>query len=942
MINTLVGILSSHDSDADDRIRDEAKKTQARDQSFAAQLNNVADILKRIDKKTNKRSQRHASSPPECDLQTLDPETSELLSELQNDNGLPGNYKVSDPRKSVALQMLAEAGNSVSLTGVADEIRSALGLSRVALHPLRTEIINTIWDSSWRADDSISDVPAGQPSAEVYFRNLAQNSGAGYLDFDGSRAREAAVADTISRTYSWIYNRHPDPENSGGIIWSSFPEWLERPSDSTYWITGKPGSGKSTIMKHILVSSALKVHLREWAGDIPLFVVSYYAWNAGATLQKSFRGLKMTLLSQLLQQQPMLLPLLFPRRVAFLKLVGLDTQLWKHEDKEIDEAFNTLLGLSADRSRICLAIFIDGLDEFNAAPTDVVALIESITTSSRNGVKVCVASRPWVEYDDAYRDVPKLQMDLHTRADMTTFVTEKFRRCKAFSDLKKAYPDRTTQLLLDMTVKANGVFIWLRVVVKSLVESATEGTGMRGLEDILESLPSDIELLYDAIWERIPPHSQKRGAVLLWLMDISPINVGLRWVLAWLADEYAFRTYDIARENLGTGQSFQHIQVSLKRKLASRTRGLLELERMVQQSADKSKPEGVGTWKVGFTHRTVKDWASQQSIREKIVTHCGDSFNPYLFLLQMYAIQLTSAELCPRELDLLWLRMIKPALVCAEKVSCDSTQMAQSLVETLRAFDKAASQLLRGWNLPVFQGSGHLHHWSGVYTPRSLSTYTPLEPTDDGRAKSFMNLAAQFAILEYIKAEAATNPHILNQPGTRDSLGILECAIFGPILYRGCPDVYQGGNYGILIDVDVLETRLATIRFLLDNGVKQADMFISPTHTPGVAELSSADFGELRDGKTLAIQRILALSSRRAKNSNPPPVHWEAVGKYADYLDRVAGLLNASGISLGAGVKFGVSIHVKTSFVRSKMSSVARWLKSRGDRDGRKRARRIA
>jgi len=306
----------------------------------------------------------------------------------------------------------------------------------------------------------------------------------------------------------------------------------------------------------------------------------------------------------------------------------------------------------------------------------------------------------------------------------------------------------------------------------------------------------------------------------------------------------------------------------------------------------------------------------------------------------MYAIQLTSAELCPRELELLWLHMIKPALVCAGKLSCDSTQMAQSLVETLRAFDKAAGQLLRGWNLPVFQGSGHPHHWSGVYTPYSPGTYTSLELTDDGRAKSFMNLAAQFAILEYIKAEAATNPHVLNQPGTRDCLGILECAIFGRALYRDPLIMFRRGTYRIIIGLEMSETRLVTIRFLLDNGVKQADMYISRTHTPGVAELGSTDFKGLQDGETLPIQRILALWSTYAKNSDPPLVLKKAVGKHVEYLNQVAGLLDASGISLEPGVKFGVRTRVKTSFVRSKISSAAKWLKSRGGRDERKHARR--
>ena len=870
----------------------------------------------------DKRHEGRALSP------SVEPETSDLLSDLQSDRRLPGNYEASDPRKSAALRMLTAAAHGVSLSDVAKDIRSTLGLShRGRLDSLRAEIVKAIWDPSWKPSEPLSKVPSGEPSAEVYFQNLVERSGASHLNFYGSRAREAAVADSISQTYSWIYDRHPKPESSGGFLWSSFPEWLERPSDSTYWITGKPGSGKSTIIKHILTSPALRAHLSKWAGQVPLFIVSYYAWNAGATLQKSFQGLKMTLLSQLLHQQPQFLPLLFPRRVAYLNLVEPDTQLWAHDDNEIDEAFDSLLTLSRDRNKICLAIFIDGLDEFISAPKDVVALIDSITASSGNGVKLCVASRPWVEFDDAYRDVPKLQMDGHTRADMTTFVTEKFRSCQAFTDLKTAYPVETTQLLHDVTVKANGIFVWLRVVVEALVESATEGVGMRGLENILRSLPSDMSLLYDTIWARIPERSQKRGAVLLWLMEISPLSMGsmLRSVPAWLADEYAFQTIDIEREHLGrigSGQPFHYIRAALKRKLASRTRGLLELVCLDPSSATTDTLDGLDQWMVSYTHRTVKDWANQETIRNKIILHCGDSFDPFLFLLELYTIQITSAELCPTFVGRIWSQIIDPALSCAQKVSCHSTERARRLLTTLRTFDKTTGQLFDSEGVlayrvpavaPAVQPRAgapqlpRLRHWSALYLENSYSERRNFEAADDGRAKSFITLAAQFGILHYIQAEFIENPSVLDQPGTRESLGILECAIFGRILYRASPaNVYHYFDIG-----RDRETRLEMVRFLLDNGVRQADLFISESATPGLRN-STAVTNIPLIGKMISIQELISCTLQEIKGSES---RYKRV--YVEYFTQVAELLNQT-------------MKRRSGIVYTVLRSTSKWLKARG------------
>jgi len=108
------------------------------------------------------------------------------------------------------------------------------------------------------------------------------------LRFDAFHQREAAVTDAIMQTYAWIYQRNPAKEplahsTPGVLKWASFPGWLENPSETTYWITGKPGSGKSTIMKYILNSPALQSHIRAWAGGEPVIVINYYAWNAGTT-----------------------------------------------------------------------------------------------------------------------------------------------------------------------------------------------------------------------------------------------------------------------------------------------------------------------------------------------------------------------------------------------------------------------------------------------------------------------------------------------------------------------------------------------------------------------------------------------------------------------------------------------------------------------------------
>jgi hypothetical protein len=56
--------------------------------------------------------------------------------------------------------------------------------------------------------------------------------------------RENRIVAAHENTFQWIFK---DP-GLGGTPWPSFVDWLENGS-GFYWITGKAGSGKSTLMK---------------------------------------------------------------------------------------------------------------------------------------------------------------------------------------------------------------------------------------------------------------------------------------------------------------------------------------------------------------------------------------------------------------------------------------------------------------------------------------------------------------------------------------------------------------------------------------------------------------------------------------------------------------------------------------------------------------------
>lgn len=648
-----------------------------------------------------------------------------------------------------------------------------------------------------------------QVATDSVFRSVARRI-SGRFKFVEFSMREVAVAQSVLETYSWMFNRAERPQGSE-TTWSSFPDWLERPEDPIYWITGKPGAGKSTIMKYILGTSLLKDHLTKWAGQKPLLIARYYAWHAGTTPQKSLWGLKQALLYQVLEEYPELIPVLAPAHWAQFWLFGFDAV--RHQavsESDINHGFDRLMAISG--TTISLAIFIDGLDEFDMPPREVVSFVESIATSSRKCIKICVASRPWVEFDDAYSESPKLQMDLYTGNDMEIFVAERFRKCRAFKEISAAHPSESMNLQRNLAKKANGVFIWLSLVVNDLELAATDGAGILELEEIADRVPSEMCSLYDFIWRRIPEQNRQRGAALIQTVEVADFK--LNWQFAWLVDELAQRGHDISPTILHSVEDSQcgerssgHIRTSLKRKLSSRTRGII----VDSEGGD-----------VDFTHRTAREWAVLPNVWASLQQESGPKFDPNLLLLEAFTVQLDSKWIFSYpEPQSLWRLNIERALQCASRVSDSSAETLDNLIRALDALDTRVPRALTRMETSNTDASGNISamppcHWSARYFS---SDFLPNRLTRN----TFIHVAAQFALLPYLKAKNETQSRLFFQSPTTQNRGILEVAIFGSWFFDVRASIVAAGDMDTRGSTTTIceKSRLETIKFLLEIGIDQ-------------------------------------------------------------------------------------------------------------------------
>ena len=87
------------------------------------------------------------------------------------------------------------------------------------------------------------------------------------LAFVGMNSRMNEVSDSHPKTFEWIF------DDNIKRPWDSSAAWLPS-SESIYWINGKAGSSKSTLMKFITNDPRTKSLLVQWSSDV--VIVTHY------------------------------------------------------------------------------------------------------------------------------------------------------------------------------------------------------------------------------------------------------------------------------------------------------------------------------------------------------------------------------------------------------------------------------------------------------------------------------------------------------------------------------------------------------------------------------------------------------------------------------------------------------------------------------------------
>jgi hypothetical protein len=423
----------------------------------------------------------------------------------------------------------------------------------------------------------------------------------------------------------------------------SFLCWL-RSEHGLFYISGKPGSGKSTLMKLLCSEEKTNQELEAWAGGKILVFTRFFFWAAGSENQKSLEGLYRAILWEALRACPDIGKELFPENWHPHKsrVAGrLDDD--NFTATELRQAFERLVTSKEILQRHKVCIFIDGLDEYsvNDPNCDHWNIAQSLMTwSQKPDVKICVSCRPHNEFEHHFGQRPLRRLRLHelTRRDMLNLIRDKLFDDDRFDTIKDQ--EDLAEFGKDLVEKAEGVFLWLTLAIKDLLDGLGSSYSPSQLRAQLDTIPKAVESIYEKLINSIPRSDQKLASrtilTLLATYEWREENARTDVLFSFLDDlgDKSLDDVELYIANLEfrlTEEEMTERQEAIITRINKRCKGLLQFGPVLH-----------GSRIIEPIHRTFLDYIRQPETFASLQVYAMN-FDPHLALILCHILSFSAA-----------------------------------------------------------------------------------------------------------------------------------------------------------------------------------------------------------------------------------------------------------------------------------------------------------
>ena len=399
-------------------------------------------------------------------------------------------------------------------------------------------------------------------------------------------------------------------------------------------------------------------------------------------------------------------------------------------------------------------IFIDALDECHEVSYLIDFLREVIGKPKYESplLKLCCSSRPEARFISLFKRPPGLCLQELNSTDIRIYVE------KVAQDFIEMYGrhSKITKLLENIIERANGVFLWAKLMTKDLLAMNAEGAKFYELEKALSSIPNDLQALYRNMVKKIKETHELEGRELLSIVlcVCEPI------CLYDLQHAWGFGRTSSSQKSPSRGHQIEILtNDQYKRRIQSRSGGFLE---------ETSKPE-----RMQFIHRTVQDFIRNDKDYLKHEAEGGPYRSGHLFILAACIECLAKAASEVLAGQTITQILSKPMVAYVTKFWIKHWQKVENLGMPRSFLEKLVSPKLQ-----------ILQTWAQVRS--AICSDYPKYPV----GTSMLALAAEYNVLKYIKEK----------------------------LEEGCDVNDVSGRYGTLLQTAAFRGNKLIVRLLLDSG----------------------------------------------------------------------------------------------------------------------------
>ncbi|KAI9667847.1 MAG: hypothetical protein M1821_000666 [Bathelium mastoideum] len=343
------------------------------------------------------------------------------------------------------------------------------------------------------------------------------------LEFQGMSRRVDTIDQSYPGTLHWIWSRSH----------VHFKNWL-RSGTGIFWASGKAGSGKSTLMKHLRDSSKMFDELRSHELDTgqtrTVIIAACFLDYSGNAFAKSIEGLLRTILFHVLSQHNDLFQHI---RRTFRNLNGRSNDRVTWTFAALERCFFELVHRS---SHARFMLLVDALDEYAGEDSEIATFLTHLSESSSQNLQICASSRPHVDFEEQFGSCARLRMERETEHDIREYVQGQFR---AFID---RHGSSYAYLVDDIVSNSRGLFVWVKLACIEILRAARRGEDIEMLSKRLKSMPEELDDFYQRILDLLDPEERQEAHAMLAITIASNETftpVQLRYVIHFATGRYA-------------------------------------------------------------------------------------------------------------------------------------------------------------------------------------------------------------------------------------------------------------------------------------------------------------------------------------------------------------------------------------------------------------------